>query len=51
MKLSFFKSKPKKQGDRSRITKRLTYIKAGEKNEEVTEDVRHLVKGLADGDG
>jgi hypothetical protein len=53
MKLPFIKSK--KEGDeeqtRGLVKERLKIIKKGEKNEELTSDVKGLVKGLADGDG
>ena len=53
MKLSLFKRKPKElqNEDHEHITKRLNIIKTGQKTEEVTKDVKNLVRGLSDGDG
>lgn len=52
MRLPFLK-KPKKKDEevRKKIQGRLSTIKKGARNEDVTDDVEALVSGLAKGDG
>lgn len=52
MRIHLFKAKKEDDGvTRDLVKERLEVIKKGEKNEELTRDVKGLVKGLAKGDG